>query len=165
MKKITLLIMFAFSAISFAQDSGTANVNVKIVEPINIENGTDLNFGSIIAAGGGNVRVAADGTRTFSNNDMKIITTTNPSSPALFKITAADGYSYSIAIPAITVSGPVGADPMTVSFTHEVDGETDSNATGTGAEQNLNVGGLIGVASGQPAGIYTGQVEVSVAYE
>jgi spore coat protein U-like protein len=164
MKKFTLLVMFAFTAISFAQDSGTADVNVQIVEPINIENGTELNFGSIIAAGGGNVRVAADGTRTFSNNDMKIITTSNPSSPASFEVTAASGYSFSITIPAIVVSETGGAT-MPVSFTHDVDGETDGNATGTGAVQNLKVGGLISVASGQTAGTYTGEVEVSVAYE
>lgn len=123
-----------------------------------------MNFGSIDAAGGGKVRVDTQGNRTFSNNDMKIISATAPTA-ASFEVTAADGFSYSISIPAITLTETISSSTMDVSFTHDVDGDIDGNATGTGAAQTLYVGGLLDVASGQTAGVYKGDVEVTVSYE
>lgn len=147
----------------FAQDSGTATVRAEIVEAINIENGTELYFGKIDAAGGGNVRVAADGTRTFSNNDMKITSSETPTA-ALFKVTAAKDISYKVSIPSIALT-LASAPDMNVSFTHAVGTDDDGSIIGTGAEQDLYVGGLLSVASGQDAGEYTGTVTVTVSYE
>ena len=168
MKKITFILFALIAGTTFAQDgkaSATADVNAEIVTPIAIEDGTVLNFGSIVAAGGGNVRVNTAGTRTFSNNDMDVATATTISA-ASFNVTAADTYSYSISIPATVLkdAASVGVD-MPVSFTHDLGGETDGTATGTGSAQELLVGGLLTVASGQEAGAYEGVVTVTVAYE
>jgi len=166
MKKITFILLALISGTAFAQDaSATATVNAEIVTPIEITEGTDLNFGSIVAAGGGNVRVNTAGTRTFSNNDMDVATATTISA-ASFNVTAADQYSYSISIPSIVLTDVAGdgAD-MPVSFTHLVNGQSDGNATGSGIAQELLVGGLLTVASGQTEGVYDGEVTVTVAYE
>ena len=166
MKKITFILFALIAGTTFAQDAtGTADVNALIVTPIAITDGSDLNFGSIVAAGGGNVRVNTAGTRTFSNNDMNVETATTISA-ASFNVTAADTYSYSISIPPTVLkdAASVGVD-MPVSFTHDLGGLTDGTATGTGSAQELLVGGLLTVAAGQTEGAYTGTVTVTVAYE
>ncbi len=165
MKKITFILLALISGTAFAQEgsaSATATVNAEIVTPIAIADGTDLNFGSIVAADGGNVRVNTEGTRTFSNNNMDVATATAITA-ATFDVTAANLYSYSISIPSIVLTG--AGDDMPVSFTHDLEGETDGNAEGTGAAQTLKVGGLLTVAASQTEGAYDGEVTVTVAYE
>ena len=164
MKKITFILFALIAGTTFGQSeaTGTADVNALIVMPITITNGTALNFGSIVAAEGGNVRVNTEGTRTFSNTNMEVISA-EAITAASFDITAADQYSYSITIPSIVLSGD--GNDMPVSFTQDIDGETDGTATGTGSLQTLKVGGLLTVASGQTTGLYEGEVTVTVAYE
>lgn len=166
MKKITFILLALISGSVFAQNAAeataTADVFAEIVTPIKIDNGTDLNFGSIVAAEGGNVRVNTEGTRTFSNNNMEVISATAITA-ASFNVTAANDFSYNISIPSIVLTGD-GVE-MPVSFTQNLEGETDGTATGTGAEQTLKVGGLLTVAEGQVAGTYEGDVTVTVAYE
>ncbi|WP_029036113.1 DUF4402 domain-containing protein [Salinimicrobium xinjiangense] len=164
MKKITFILLALIAGTAFGQDaSATATVNAHIVEVITIQEGTDLNFGNIVASTGGAVRVNTEGTRTFSNPDMKVANTGTVSA-ASFEVTAAEFFSYSISIPSIVLNGPE-TSTMDVSFTSEIDGNTDGIAEGTGAPQTLNVGGLLTVASGQVSGDYTGEVTVTVAYE
>lgn len=166
MKKITFILFALISGSVFAQSSaeasGTADVFAEIVTPIEIDNGTALNFGSIVAAEGGKVRVNTEGTRTFSNNNMEVISA-EAITAASFDVTAANNYSYNISIPSIVLTGS-GSD-MAVTFTQDLGGETDGTATGSGAVQTLKVGGLLTVASGQTAGTYEGEVTVTVAYE
>ncbi len=166
MKKITFIVFALIAGTAFGQDAtGTATVNAEIVTPIEITDGSDLNFGSIVAAEGGNVRVSTDGTRTFSNNDMNVETATTISA-ASFYVTAADTYSYSISIPSTVLTDAAGVGvEMPVSFTQDLETETDGNATGNGSQQELLVGGLLTVAAGQEAGTYDGTVTVTVAYE
>ncbi len=168
MKKITFILFALIAGTGFAQDgtaSKTAVVNAEIVTPITITGGSALNFGSIVAAEGGRVRVNTEGTRTFSNNNMDVITRTAITA-ATFKVNAANLYSYSISIPPIVLSDAanVGVD-MPVSFTQDLNGLTEGIATGSGSDQELLVGGLLTVASGQTEGVYEGEVKVTVAYE
>lgn len=166
MKKITFILFALIAGTAFGQNAseatGTADVFAEIVTPIAIDNGSALNFGSIVAAEGGNVRVNTEGTRTFSNKNMEVISA-EAVTAASFNVTAANNYSYSISIPSIVLTG--AGDDMTVTFTHDLEGETDGTATGSGVEQTLKVGGLLTVASGQDAGAYEGEVTVTVAYE
>ncbi|CAM4209255.1 DUF4402 domain-containing protein [Gillisia limnaea] len=167
MKKITFILFALISGTALAQDGtakGTADVSAEIVTPIKINNGTALNFGSIVAAEGGKVRVNTEGTRTFSNTNMEVITV-DAITAASFEVTAADQYSYSISIPSIVLTGEEEGTEMPVSFTQDLEGETDGTATGSGDAQTLKVGGLLTVSSEQTAGTYEGEVTVTVAYE
>ncbi|WP_081211290.1 DUF4402 domain-containing protein [Salegentibacter sediminis] len=166
MKKITFILLALITGTAFAQNaaeaSGTADVFAEIVTPIEITDGSDLNFGSIVAAEGGAVRVNTEGARSFSNTNMEVVSA-NAITAASFSVTAADQYSYSISIPSIVLTG--AGNDMPVSFTHDLEGETDGTATGSGLPQTLKVGGLLTVASGQTADTYEGTVTVTVAYE
>lgn len=166
MKKVTFFLFALATSVSFAQATATATVNAEIVSPISITDGSALNFGSINGiATGGKVRVNTEGTRTFSNPDMEMATATSPTAAA-FGVTAAEGYVYNIFIPATTLTGADNSEEMTISFVHDLDGSpSDGTGTGTGASQELRVGGLLDVADNQAADEYTGTVSVTVAYQ
>lgn len=164
MKKIAFILLAFLSGTAFGQTTGTADINAQIVSPITIKDGTVLDFGSINAAGGGNVRVSTAGTRTFSNPEMEIISATTPTA-ATFGVTAANTFEYNIHIPSTSLKRVTGTETMNISFTHEITGETDGNATGTGNEETLFVGGLLTVGADQAPGQYEGQVTVTVAYQ
>ena len=164
MKKITFILFALIAGTTFGQNSatasGTATVNAKIVSPISITDGTDLNFGRIIGnTAGGTVTVATNSDRTADNNDLLAPSTTVQA--ASFTVKAAEGYNYKITIPTIDLTGP-GAVAMPVIFTSSLG---TVNVLGTGANQTLRVGGALTVNSGQAEGDYSGTVNVTVAYE
>jgi len=163
MKKITFILFALIAGTTFAQDSdtGTATVNAEIVSPIEISDGSDLNFGTINGtATGGTVSVTTSGVRSFSNSDMAI-TSATAITAANFTVTAANTYLYSISIPDILLTG--AGDDMAVTFIHNRN--TLSGRTGSGSAQPLNVGGTLTVGDAQVAGTYDGTVSVTVAYE
>ncbi len=164
MKKITfILLALIISGTAFAQDaataSGTATVNAEIVSPIEITDGSALDFGRIIGNdAGGTVSVSTDGERTTDNDNLLAPSTTVQA--ASFSVTAAKDYKFSITIPTINLTGD--GDAMAVTFDSSLGNE---NVVGTGAVETLNVGGDLTVNAGQVEGDYTGTVEVTVAYE
>jgi hypothetical protein len=164
MKKFTLLAMFfVFSATAFSQaatDDGTAAVNAEIVSPITVSDGSPLNFGSINGTPtGGDVIVSPAGVRTFTNSAM-VITSSTAITAANFDIIAANGFSYKIDIPSITLTGTGAAMPL--SFSHD---RLTTGNIGSGLVQELNVGGTLTVNDAQASGAYTGTVTVTVSYE
>lgn len=168
MKKITFILLAFLSINALAQEStGTTQVNAHIVEVIDVEAVTPLNFGNMVASTGGKVRVNVEGNRSFSNTNMEILNAGTVSA-AEFNVNAAQNFSYSVSIPGIQLT-PVDTDsentPMDVSFFWDINGTTSGLVTGTGENQTLIVGGLLDVASGQGSGDYQGTVEVTVSYE
>lgn len=162
MKKITFILFALITGTTFAQDAiGTSQVHAEIVSPIEIVSTGNLNFGTIAAGtDAGKVRVSNDGTRTFSDPGMKVLSSGTAASAASFEITAASDYSYSIAIPATTLSNEV--ENMDIEFTQSL---PVSGTVGTGTAQILNVGGLLSVNGGQAEGEYEGTVTVTISYE
>jgi len=163
MKKITFILfaLIAGTTLVQAQADGTATVNAEIVSPIEIANGTALNFGTINGtATGGDVTVDLVNGRSFTNTNMDI-TSATAITTAIFDITAAATYVYSIAIDDIFLTG-AGAD-MAVTFYHNRN--STAGKTGSGAVQKLSVGGTLTVNDAQAAGSYDGTVKVTVAYE
>jgi hypothetical protein len=162
MKKITLLIMFAISAISFSQNAANASATADIVSPIVVAKTVDMNFGKVSNNAAGTVTIASDGTV----GGLTQIGTTNPKA-AQFNITVADGYNYVVTIPLTdqilkhtdnTTTMPVN------NFSYEFVDATNST-TGTGSAQGIRVGADLNVVAGQKTGTYSGSFEVSVAYQ
>ena len=165
MKKITFILFALIAGTTFAQEPATADAKVfaEIVSPVTITAGSDLNFGTINGtATGGDVTVSFAGARTFTNGDMEVSSAATVSN-ASFNITAAEGYVYSISIPATVLTGVEGTEAMDLTFEHDRNNVT--RRTGNGESQGLRVGGTLTVNNLQDAGSYTGTVEVTVAYE
>ncbi|MGY5850367.1 DUF4402 domain-containing protein [Salegentibacter sp. F14] len=160
MKKVTFILLALISGTVFAQEDATATANAaaEIVSPIQISAEQNLNFGKVANNTAGTVVVAPNG--DFSTSTLSQIGTTSPSA-ASFDVTAAQGFSYTIALPG-TVNLSNGTDNITVdTFDHNAAG----NLVGTGGIQAVGVGATLNVAASQPTGEYTGSFDVTVTYE
>ncbi|MDO8301294.1 DUF4402 domain-containing protein [Lacisediminimonas sp.] len=172
--KLALASIFAFgttvSGYSFAAaDSTTATGTV--VAPIAITKATDLVFGKFAPGAGGTVTVSTSGTRTASG----AILSTVGSSPtaAKFDVTGDNNATYSIAwggVTALTNTTGVGAETMALTRISDLTGggaTTGEVTTGTlsaSGAQSIYLGGVLTVAATQVAGVYTGNVTVTVEY-
>jgi hypothetical protein len=166
MKKLLALsiVMFAFTAATFAQSSATSAASATIVSPIAITNTRALEFGNIAAgAAAGSVTLSPDAvtTRTFAGVTLPAVTGTVTS--AAFNVTGTPAYAYSIAIaPASVNITNGGGQTMAVgSFTSTPTVATGGALDGTGA-QTIYVGATLTVAANQASGTYTNATAFTV---
>ena len=157
--------IFAFSNISFGQDTSTAaaNAGANIITPISIVKVTDINFGDLVPSATTAVTVVMEQDGTISSAAQYYLST-GTRTAASFKISGEAGHAYKINCPAtIDLEGP-GEAEMTLTFNPSlaIDGSTLEL---TGGTQTLNLGGSLALAANQAAGAYTGTFNVTVAYE
>ena len=164
MKKLLLLAIALTSGTIFAQGGASANasarINAEIVSPISISSIGTLDFGRIAAtAEGGEVYISPEGTRSAKGENLLI---PGAVSTAKFKVKAADGYAYNLAVKAdpLSTSANSGAHTMNVAFELAND-----KFTGNGQEQLIGLNSTLTVNPAQPAGEYSGEVTMTVAYE
>ena len=164
MKKLLLLAIALTSGSIFAQGGASANasarINAEIVSPISIASKGAIDFGRIAAtAEGGEVYISPEGTRTAKGENMLI---PGAVSTAVFKVKAAEGYAYNLAVKAdpLTTGSGTGAHSMNVAFELATD-----KLTGNGQEQLIGLNSTLTVNPAQPAGEYAGEVTMTVAYE
>jgi hypothetical protein len=160
MKKITKFfaiatVMLAFTAATFAQ-SATGLAVATVVTPLTITAGTSLNFGSIVGtAVGGTVTVGLTNNRTGT---AALITMALPApTSATFDVAGSPAATYSIALPAGSVTIGDGAAGHTMSvgtFTsNPAAGVGTGTLSGAGA-QTIIVGGTLTVGASQAPGSY-----------
>ncbi len=140
--------------------SANASTTATIVAPITISRTADMVLGTITpGATGGTLVLAPDNSRTVTGTVQFMAAPAGVA--AAFDITASSGTTYTISIPAVTLTS--GGNTMTLNtFTNSLG--VGPNYNGTGAAQNVTVGGTLTVAAGQAAGVYNGTVAVTVAY-
>ena len=159
--------IFAFSTISFGQDTstGTANASANIITPISIVKVTDINFGDLVPSATTAVTVVMDQTGSITSDAQYFLANSStPRTAASFTISGAAGHAYKINCPAtIDLVGP-GEAKMTLTFNASlaIDG---SPLELTGGTQTLNLGGSLALAANQTAGAYSAEFNVTVAYE
>lgn len=155
-----LVLGLAFSAATYAQASATANASATIVGPIAISRTAHMNFGNVaVSTAAGTVVLAPAGTRSTTGG-VTLPATTGTVSAATFTVTGADGYTYSISLPAsVTITD--GTNNMTVdNFTSNP--TVAAGGTLTGGTQTLQVGATLNVAGSQPANNYTSATPFTV---
>jgi hypothetical protein len=161
MKKITFILFALIVGTGFAQNNaqGTAEAFAEIVSPITIsETGSDLNFGKIAKDGtAGTVIIGLDGNRTGTASVIPDSETT----AAGFTVTAAASTPFIITLPnSVTLTGTDGT-MIVDEFNHNL----GDNPTGTGSNQDLLIGATLNVGASQNEGLYSGTINVTVAYE
>lgn len=167
MRKVSLLfigtfLLIGFSKTSYGQASATANVSATIVAPIAITKVNDMNFGRIAAtAAAGTVTLAPAGTRTLTGGvTLPSTGGTGDVSPAIFTVTGAANYTYSITLPTTNTIIENGANQMTVNtFTSTPSGAGTLSGTGT---STLSVGATLAVGANQAPGVYTSATPFTV---
>ncbi|MFA7041190.1 MAG: DUF4402 domain-containing protein [Bacteroidales bacterium] len=163
--------IFAFSTISFGQQEGTASAtsSVTIIKPITITKVRDLVFGSIVSSSTNDVDVVATAventvvsTTGFGVNEGDPLSVTGDTrTSAQFDITGDANETFSIVHDAtVTMAGP-GAS-MTVTLSKNLN--NSGNALSLGAA-TLYMGGSFTIPADQTEGLYSGQFDVTVAYE
>lgn len=165
MKKIVLAAFAAAVAVPVAAAPGDTattqgEATAEIVAPISIVHDTDasLNFGMIVAGTlGGTVDVDTSGVGTESA-DLVF---------ALGSTTSADSFTVSgdpdRAFSIVLGNGTVDSGANSMNFTTAAD-SLSASLNGTGSFQ-FAVGGTLTVGANQPAGVYSGQYDVTVTYD
>ena len=163
MKKLIFIsvMLFAFTAATFAQVSATATATAIIVGPIGITNTANMNFGNVaVGAALGTVILATDGSRTVTGGCTLPATAGSPAA-ATFNVTGAANYTYAITLPA-------GATTLDDGATHQMtvdNWQSDPVGTGdlgAGGSQTLRIGATLNVGASQTPGTYTSTVPFTV---
>ena len=155
----------ATSAFAQATASTSASGSVTLVRPITITKNADLEFGRVVkpTAGTGTVSMsnAAD-TTTAGSGAVALAGITT--SRAKFTIDGEGAQVVNITVPA-TFAITNGTDNITVTTTQNLGTSTTlSGALGAAGSASLNVGGSFNVPSAISTGLFTGTLNVSVAY-
>lgn len=176
MKKFYILTLFVLglAGTTFAQGnsgktstwkgSATATASATIIQPINIQNTGDLQFGNIAVNNQpGTVVVATNSSRT-STGGITLPSNTGNISAASFDVTGEQNDTYALSLPtSATLSDNNNNNTMTVNnFVSSLD-----NNVGTLSNQGTDaftVGATLNVDANQPAGTYTGTFDVTVNY-
>ncbi len=154
MKKLIFIaiLMFAFTAATFAQVSATATASATIVGPIGITNTADMNFGNVaVSTVAGTVVLTPAGVRSTTGG-CTLPAITGTVAAGAFNVTGAANYTYAITLPAAATTITSGGNTMTVdTWTSTPSG---TGTLGAGGSQALTVGATLNVAGSQAAGTY-----------
>lgn len=182
MKKLILTFvgMLIASATISAQTTENTAAAVNIVTPLAITEVRSLHFGtlSVAAASGGDcvVSTSNDGSTTVPGSigsrsktgGINLSSSTPGYHNAAYTLSGAASTTYAITLPStITVSCPSKPD-MTISSVVALPVSSGAESvTGTldaGGNDSFTLGGTLTVAAAQPAGLYEGTFDVTVAY-
>jgi large exoprotein involved in heme utilization and adhesion len=159
------LVGAALSAVSFtsaasAATSATANATAEVLSTLTLTADSALNFGQIAANTGGDVIVNADGTVASTGS----LISTGTRAPAGFTVGGTPNANVVVTLPvSATLTRQTGTETMTITaFNSNPPGAFQLNGLGAGT---FSVGGTLTVASGQVAGVYNGNFNVSVEYQ
>lgn len=151
---ITLLAGLLVAGSASAQ-TVSATGNATILQALTLTEDVELDFGRILAA-------AAPGTVTVTQagaQSCAVVTCFADALAAEFTVTGTAGETVDVTTdPTITLAGPGAPMPAT----------TDAPATATiggGGTVTFNVGGELTVGASQTAGDYSGNYDVTVAYQ
>ena len=173
MKKLAIIFIaifgmtFAFQSVNAQVNSSTvsaAAAGAKIIAPITLTNPTALDFGNIIAGTGGTVIMTTGNAR--SSTGGVTLQEAVDGQAAIFNVTGLEDAAFSITLPSAdcVLDDVPETSSMTIAwatFNHSA-GATPAI---TGANFDFTVGATLTVGSGQTAGIYSGEYEVTVTYE
>lgn len=169
----SLLAATGYSS-SQAANTATASATAVVLVPIAVTKTTDLSFGRLVA-GNGTVVVNTAGARTKTGSTV-LPTGGAAATAALFSVTGDTTNTFSISYTGSTavLTDGTPADDMNVTWIAEAvataspTGKTalTQDATGTLASGAafIYVGGSLDVGAAQPAGTYTGTIQVTVDY-
>ena len=162
--------IFAFSTISFGQNTSTASnvpVGATIITPLTITLSADtqLQFGTIVAdATSGAIVVLSPGGVITSTT----LTHLGGNSVPTFNVTGEPNSTYSVTLPTASInlvhdgSGILSGTTTTLSVSDFLENSTETLSEL--GKESFQVGATLNVAANQAGGVYTGTFDVTVAY-
>lgn len=173
LKFFTLSVaIFAFSTISIGQNLSTTSAattaGARIIKPLTISVGTNLEFGDILV--GSNEVIISPANERSATHETLLLTLSGGRTPqaSTFNVQGEASLSYLITFDVVedlTITN--GTDTMTLSnFTENAGGTNDGKGIiGEEGTDSFQVGATLTVADGQEPGVYQGSYTVTVAYE
>lgn len=168
----------ALTAVSFASTANaaataTANANAEILSTLQVLNTAAMDFGQIAVNGADVLTVSAD-TANPAACPANLVCAGTPA-PASFNVIGTAGVGVTASVVETTVDltyvnwtggGAAPTMPLNNFTVHFPLGNTLVAAVaGDPGQAGFNVGGDLGVAAGQAAGLYQGSFTVSVEYQ
>ena len=172
LKLFTLSVaIFAFSTISIGQNLSTTSAattaGARIIEPLTISVGTNLEFGDILV-GSNEVTISTASERSATNETLLLTLASGGRTPqaSTFNVQGEASLSYLITFDVVEDLAN-GTHTMTLSnFTENAGGTNDGKGIiGEEGTASFQVGATLTVADGQEPGVYQGSYTVTVAYE
>lgn len=164
----SVVALGAFGASNGFAAAETTTATATVITPIAITKAADLVFGSFARGGGGTVTVSTSGARTASGTILSTVGSTPTA--AQFDVTGEGASTYSIAWSGVSVlTDSVSTETMALSKISDltagnaISGEV-TDGTLTAGAQSIYLGGVLTVGATQAAGVYTGNVTVTVEY-
>lgn len=166
------LALFAAAVLAaapgLAADRATAQATATVIEPIAIGTDTGLAFGTFARGGTtGSVTVSTAGTVSGAGGVSRV---SGPATAATFTISGAPGATFQLSSTVVALTDGQG-HTMPLELIGDFDGAgktapgMPSAGTLAGASRTLHLGGRLGVAAGQPAGSYSGEIGIAVSYQ
>ncbi|MFN7970842.1 MAG: DUF4402 domain-containing protein [Acidobacteriota bacterium] len=154
----SLVILLGSAAM--ASPTATSNASATIVNAISISNTAAMNFADVApGASDGTVILSTTGGRTATGGVT--LSSAASASAAAFTVTGDSGATYAITLPSSITLSDGASHSMTVdTFVSN----PDSTGTLTGGSEALTVGATLHVTAAQATGSYSGQFDVTVAY-
>jgi len=151
-----------------AADRATAQASATVIQPIAISADAPLSFGTFAQGDTlGSVTVSTAGVRSSAGG---VGPAAGPAAAASFSIRGQPGATFHLDSTAIALTDGRGHS-MPLDLIGDFDGAgrtapgMPSAGTLAGGSQTLHLGGRLGVAAGQPAGSYSGQIGIDVSYQ
>lgn len=142
-----------------ADDDATASIT--ILAPITVTKDQDLQLGAIVVTGAGTYQLAGNGTVTDTPGTVDAFAGGATPQVATFDITADATATYDVTVQdGVTLTS--GANTLTLST--DEGGLIVNGGTGLSGNRTVSVGGRIVFAGAEPAGTYTGTVNLEAAY-
>lgn len=166
---VALFIVFAGNV--FAQTATkTQAATAQITTAITFGSGSDLKFGSIAegsSSGTVSLTAASSTVRSKTGSTTQLVSQGTTPAAAAYTVNGEAGYTFALTLPGnsdvtITNTTGAGAETMTVTdFTTDLPSNTGTLTSGTAT---FYVGATLNVGASQVAGAYTGNFDVTVAY-
>jgi len=164
-RKILFLIILGILIVplkGIGQNSATASftASVKIIQPIEIQITSEMNFASVNARQGGSVILNPDNTRT-AIGDVRLDAATNVSA-AIIEVKGQNGYSYTINLPNKEFSMVNGSSQIILKD-FKANYESGSISLDN---QTIRLGATLQINPEQKPGVYVtpSPIEVTISY-
>ena len=156
---IALAVAFLPGLAMAATATGTGDAKAKIVNPVEVTETQDLNFGTMLGKAN-TVTVSSSGTRTASDNSG-LVTDSNKPTAGVFQVSGPNNQPITVSLPAnTTVSSSTNS--MTISGFNSP--QSGSQSLDNAGKLTINIGADLGVTEGQAAGDYAGSYTITVTY-
>lgn len=159
---LVALALLLGAASAQAQDTAAGDVSAEIQnQAIDLLQEQPLSFGVILPFGrSGSVTITPSGSTDSSN-----VHQSSPGAPAIWQVTGVPNAPFEVTLPSsnsVTIANGSG-DSMSVTNFTRTGGSTQLFLDASGAE-TVNVGARLEVGANQPAGLYSGTYNITVAY-